>query len=218
MAENANSEDYMTDDGAEEEVNVTGGPPGNNPRRVDRFRQILKLLGFYHKEPIVWFAEIELLFNYAGVRTEKTKAGAVLAALDLDTIMTISDIITLADSPPNLYQQIKERLISTFSVSLEARLRQLLKGELSGKGKPSLILSRIRNLSQDKCSDEVIKTVFLDQLPSNCRSALTLSEVTELKKLAELADRFVEVAGQNSSCTSVVSQNSNDELLKKSKT
>lgn len=112
--------------------------------------------------------------------------------------------------------QIKNRLISCFAVSSESRLRQLLKGELSGEGKPLLILSRIRSLSQDKCSGEVIKTVFLDQLPSNCRSALALSEVTDLNKLAELADPFIEVAGQISSSTSAVSQNnSNDELSKK---
>lgn len=84
---------------------------------------------------------------------------------------------------------------------------------MSGEGKPSLILSRIRNLSQDKCSNEVIKTVFLDQLPDQCRSALALSEVTDLNKLAELANRFLEVAG--SSTTSAVSQNKYDEEVLK---
>lgn len=194
-----------------------GYQPGNNPSRAeDRFRQILKLPSFYHKEPIVWFAEVELLFDYVGVQTEKTKAGAVLAALDCETVMTVSDIITLEVSPPDLYSRIKQRLISTFSISSESRLRQLLKGELSGEGKPSLILSRIRNLSQDKCSDEVIKTVFLDQLPSNCRSALALSEASDINKLAELADRFMEVAGQSSSQVSTVSaENSNEALANK---
>ncbi|XP_051155193.1 uncharacterized protein LOC127277845 [Leptopilina boulardi] len=215
MARNFNSDEYLTDDGAEEGETVAGGPPGNNPENRDRIRQILKLPDFYHKEPNVWFAEVELLFDYTGIRTDRTKAGAVMAALDFETIMTISDIITHEVPPPDLYRQIKQHLIASFSVSSESRLRQLLKGELSGEGKPSLILSRIRNLSQDKCSDEVIRTVFLDQLPSNCRSALALVDVTDINKLAELADRFVEEAGQNSSCTSAVVQNTNDELLQR---
>ncbi|XP_051170474.1 uncharacterized protein LOC127287526 [Leptopilina boulardi] len=180
------------------------------------FRQMLKLPGFYHKEPGVWLAEIELLFDYAGVTTEKNKAGAVLAALDFETVMTISDIITQETQPDDIYAQIKQRLISSYAVSSESQLRQLLKGELSGEGKQSLILNRIKTFSQEKCGEEIIKTVFLDQLPSCCRSALALSEVKEVDKLAELADRFVEASGLagNSQVAAVSSENSHDELVK----
>lgn len=112
--------------------------------------------------------------------------------------MTISDIITQETQPIDIYSQIKQRLIANYAVSSESRLRQLLKGELSGEGKPSLILNLIKTLSQGKCGDEIIKTVFLDQLPIKCRSALALSEVSEVEKLAELANRFVEASGQPS--------------------
>lgn len=204
------SDEFLTDDGSLHEE-VAGAVPQNNYR----FRQMLKLPGFYHKEPAVWFAEVELLFEFAGVNTEKTKAGAVLAALDFETVMTISDIITQEISPVDIYSQIKQRLIANFSVSSESRLRQLLKGELAGEGKPSLILNKIKNLSQGKCGDEIIKTVFLDQLPSNCRAALALSDVKEIDRLAELADRFMEASGQNNSQVSAVaSENSHEELLK----
>lgn len=197
---------------------IKGG--GDNPaagfRRNRRFRPLLKLPAFYHKEPGVWFAEIELLFDYSRVTREKAKAGAVLSALDFETVMTISDIITQETPPVDIYSQIKQRLISTFAVSSESRLRQLLKGELSGEGKPSLILNRIKTLSQGKCGDEIIKTVFVDQLPASCRAALALSEVTEIDKLAELADRFVEASGQNSApqVAAVVSENSHDKMMK----
>ncbi|XP_051165687.1 integrator complex subunit 5-like protein [Leptopilina boulardi] len=205
------SDDFLTDDGSDHE-----GAAGAVRRNTNRFRQMLKLPGFYHREPGVWFAEIELLFDYAGVNTEKSKAGAVLAALDFETVMTISDVITSVPSPVDIYNQIKERLIPNYSVSSESRLRQLLKGELSGEGKPSLILNRIKNLGQGKCSDDIIKTVFLDQLPSNCRSALALSEVTEIDKLALLADRFMEasVPNDSSQVAAVASDNPDSELLK----
>lgn len=61
------SNNFWTDDASDNE-RQHGGVPGRN----NRFRQILKLPGFYHKEPRVWFAEIELLFDYAGVVTQKT--------------------------------------------------------------------------------------------------------------------------------------------------
>ncbi|XP_043462977.1 uncharacterized protein LOC122499012 [Leptopilina heterotoma] len=206
------SDNFVTDDESErDEAGVA-----NARRSRNRFRPLLKLPGFYNKEPGVWFAEVELLFDYSRVKREKAKAGAVLAALDFDTVMTLSDIITLENQPEDIYSQIKRRLISTFSVSPETRLRQMLKGEMSEEGKPSLILNRIRVLSQGKCSDEILKTVFVDHLPANCRAALALSETTEIDKLAEMADRFVEASGSNNSqqVAAVSSENSQEKMLK----
>lgn len=149
---------------------------------------MLKLPGFYNKEPRV---------------------------LDFDTVMMISDIITQVTQPNDIYTQIKQRLIASYAVSSESRLRQLLKGELSEEGKPSLILNRIKTLSQGKCGKDIIKTVFLDQPPSSCRSPLALSEVKEFEKLVELAHRFVEASSQASySVAAVLSKNSHDTLVK----
>ncbi|XP_043483456.1 probable serine/threonine-protein kinase nek1 [Leptopilina heterotoma] len=204
------SDEFVTDDDSDREG---GDGVALGSRRNNRFRPLLKLPGFYHKEPSVWFAQVELLFNYARVNSERAKAGAVLAVLDFETVMTLSDLITLETPPADIYKQIKIRLISNFSVSSEARLRQLLKGELSEEGKPSLILNRIRALSQGKCSDEIIKTVFVDHLPANCRAALALMETTDIDKLAELADRFVEASGPN--CTQQVATVSSENVQEK---
>lgn len=186
MAEKYASNEYLTGDGSVEGDGARHGlpgdvlqnfgaivrqgeagvvPPSNCPVAVDRFRQILRLSSFYHKEPGVWFAEIELLFDYAGVSTQKSKTGAVLVALDCETVMTASDITRDAFSP-DIYSLIKHRLISSDSVSSASRLRQLLKAKYP---------ARAYYLSRDKCSNEVIKAFFLDQLSSHCRSALALS-------------------------------------------
>lgn len=140
----------------------------------------------------------------------------MLKALDFETVSTLSDIIVQETPPADIYSQIKKRLIATFAVSLEARWKQLLNGELSGEGKPSLILNRIKTISQGKCGDEIIKTVFLDQLPAICRAALALSEVTKIDKLAQLADRFVEASGQigTPQVSAVKSEDSQDKILK----
>lgn len=59
-------------------------------------------------------------------------AGAVIAALDFESVMVISDIITAESRAEDIYTEIKNRLISTFAISSEDRLRQLIKGELPG--------------------------------------------------------------------------------------
>ena len=99
--------------------------------------------------------------------------------------------------PNDLYTRIKNRLLSSFSVSPESRLRQLLKGEVISDGKPSLLLNRLRNLNDGNCSDEIIKTIFLDQLPAKLHGILALSNVDGLQALAQLADKVLDAMVPN---------------------
>lgn len=91
----------------------------------------------------------------------------------------------------NLYNEIKNRVIENFSVSPESELRAILKGEGIGDGKPSLMFSRIRHLGRGRCSDEIIKTIFMEHLPSNCRAVLAVSDTHDLFRLASVDDRIV---------------------------
>ena len=96
--------------------------------------------------------------------------------------------------PEDLYTQIKNHLISSFSISEETRLRRLLRGEVISEGKPSLLLNRLRALNNGSCSDTVIKSVFLEQMPSNIRAILAMSNFEDLQELANLADKVSEAA------------------------
>ena len=73
-------------------------------------------------------------------------------------------------------------------------------------GKPSQILNRLRNLNDQNCSNEVIKSIFLDQIPPQCRIILASSSVDDLQVLAELADKIVEVTNSSDSNISAVSR------------
>lgn len=192
-----------------------GGASGSGHVDASSYR-IPKLPGFFRSEPALWFSQAEMMFQYAHLTSERARAGAVCSVLDFDVVLTISDILQ-ADPPYEFpYTEIKKRLIDNFSVSPETRLRQFLKGDIPGEGKPSLILSRMRNLSQGKCSDEVIRAVFLEQLPAACRAMLSLSEVTDLQRLAQMADRFAEAASIGDSCAIASSSSTSfDELANK---
>ena len=95
-----------------------------------------------------------------------------------------------------MFTQVKNKLIETFGASAESRLRSLIKGQVSTIGKPSLILNRLRGLNMG-ASDDVIRSVFLDQLHSQCRATLAISELTDLHKLALMADKIVEATDPN---------------------
>ena len=68
-------------------------------------------------------------------------------------------------------------------------IQLLLKGKVLSDGKPSFLLNQLRNLNNNKCNDDVLKTIFVDQLPSHIRAILTISNVDNLQYLAELADK-----------------------------
>ena len=95
-------------------------------------------------------------------------------------------------------------MISGFSVAAASCLRQLLKGEVLSDGKPSLLLNRLRNLNNNRCSDDVVKTILLDQLPSHVRAFLAMSNVDDLQALAELAGKVTEAAGPSGSQVSAI--------------
>jgi len=90
-------------------------------------------------------------------------ADTVISHLNIEAVSLISDLVASPD-PDNQYNNIKDRIISTFAISSEAKLRQLLKGQVLLDGKPSQILARMRNLSGSSCSDFVLRSMFLEFL------------------------------------------------------
>ncbi|XP_043485188.1 uncharacterized protein LOC122513025 [Leptopilina heterotoma] len=166
-----------------------GGAPGGG-EHVDDVRNV-RLPNFFRSDPRLWFVQAELIFYCNRVRGQGQRAGAVVSILDYEIIQTISDLLTADPPAPALYTAIKDRIIANFSVSPEKELRTILRGEIFADGKPSLILSKIRHLSRGRCSEKIIKSVFLDQLPENCRAVLSLSEIENVTRLATIADKIM---------------------------
>ena len=164
--------------------------------RVDAYR-VPRIPKFYRDDPWCWFIQIEASFAQAGLPDKTAKAHTLIANLDFDLIARIKDIITMNPQPNDVYTRIKNRLLSSFSVSPESRLRQLLKGEVISDGKPSPLLNRLRNFNNGNCSNEIIKTIFLEQLPAKLRGILALSNVYGLQALAQLADKVSDAMGHN---------------------
>lgn len=163
---------------------------GHSPR-LDHYR-VPKLPPFSQVDPALWFIQAEISMRNANIRSSSTKSDIVLAALDVEVLGCVRDIITASPPPNDIFEQVKQRIIATYAVSEEAKLRKLLKGQVGTDGKPSLVLSRLRNLSNGMVDDNVIRQIFLDQLPQAHRAILVASGATDLNKIAEAADRIVD--------------------------
>ena len=116
------------------------------------------------------------------------------STFDHDLISHIKHILELEPKPHDLYSRIKTRLIASFSILAETRLRRLLRGEVISEGKSPLLLTRLRALNDGCCTDTIIKSVFLEQMSSHIRAILAMSNVEDLQELANLADKVSEAS------------------------
>ena len=153
-----------------------------------------KLPRFFRDDPASFFVVAEAAFRRANVLTESVKADYIIANLDHDVIPHVKHLIELDPKPADIYTQIKTRLISSFSASAETRLRRLLRGEVVSEGKPSLFLTRLRALNDGSCTDNILKSVFLEQMPLQIRAILAMSNVDNLQELANPADKILEAS------------------------
>lgn len=101
-----------------------------SPNRVDHYR-VPKIASFFRADLALWFIQTEISFRNANITVESTKADIVLASLDVEVLGCVKDIISIDPAPADIYKQIKARIISTFAVSDEAKLRRLLKGRVT---------------------------------------------------------------------------------------
>lgn len=156
-------------------------------------RIAVKLPPFWPDRVTVWFAQAEAQFHLAGVVTDDTKYSHVLSQIDYKIAGEIEDIVT---NPPSegKYQKLKDTLINRFSASKEQRVRQLLSDEELGDKKPSQILRHLRSLAGNTFSnDNILRQLWLRRLPQHVQGILAVQADLTLDKIADIADRIVEV-------------------------
>lgn len=150
----------------------------------------------------LWFLQVESNFVMSGIDKETTKFHCVVAALDMEILSYVKDIV---ETPPleNPYKVLKERIIKHFTQSESSRLRTLLQDMHLGDRKPSQLLHEMRSLAHSQITDDVLKTLFIQRLPINIQQILSISK-DSLDDLAQIADKINEV-----SCFSTTSSEHN---------
>lgn len=186
--------------------------------RIESYR-VPKIPPFAKSDPAFWFQQVEASFRTARITTQVTMADTVIGALDFEIAYAARDLIFQEPRDDNIYDKIKQRIISSFAASPEANLRKLLKGEIINDCKPSLLLTKLRALNNGSCSDSVLRSIFLDLLPDNMRPYIATTDEKDLNKLACQADRMFDYASNFSAINSVaniapIANNGNTELLR----
>lgn len=70
--------------------------------------------------------------------------------------------------------------------------------------KPTAYLHCLRSLAGDQCGDPVLRSLFMEQLPEPIRAVPAISDTTNLQRLAEMADKALDVIKSTVASTQVV--------------
>jgi hypothetical protein len=137
-----------------------------------------------------WFEIAESEFHEWNT-SEADKFAALISSLDDDVYDSMSN--SIAGLPPtNRYASLKALLIEHYSLSRGQELRKLLSGLSIKDKKPSRLLAEMRSLAgHGRFTDEDLKTLFLEYIPSDVR--MTLQVVPgDVNALATVADKIME--------------------------
>lgn len=198
-----------------DEIRMTNN--GANTEQTQQLNAVaVKLPPFWMKFPQGWFTRAESMFRRSNITAEDTKYDHVLSVLPEETIADIFDIIEQntkyqADYPtlraqnpdtpaPTPYTNLKSALINRNTLSERQRLEQILSRETIGNRKPSEFYRHLRQISGDSklVTDELIKSLWLRNLPPQIHQSLISSGKNDVNELSSLADTLFEVV-QNTS-------------------
>ncbi|XP_008179439.1 uncharacterized protein LOC103308205 [Acyrthosiphon pisum] len=152
--------------------------PNNYPAFATVNRVTVKVPPFWKSDPAIWFAQVEAQFHLGGITNDLTKYNHIVGAVDTEILSQVSDII---QKPPDTdrYNTLKNRLIELFTDSQESKLRRLLGDMRLGDKRPSMLLNEMQRLGGMACSTQLLKTLWLQQLPVTTQSCLTMSTNNE---------------------------------------
>lgn len=171
-----------------------------------------KIPPFWIANPELWFIRVEAILSLQGITREETKFNRLTAELDEPLMELIKDILTSTTIPAK-YEAAKTRLIAHYQDSEEKKIRKLLGGLQIGDLKPSHFLIKIKNLGGEQVNENIMKSIFLDQLSDQTKTILSISEIEDLSKLAEQADKIHEITTPQVSAVTVSMESSIMEKL-----
>ena len=159
----------------------------------------IKLPPFWPADPEMWFAQVEAQFTTIGITAQKTRFDYVISSLSPEFAMEVRDLLL---KPPTTdpYDTLKTQLIKRTAASEQRKLQQLISGEELGDRKPTQLLRRMQQLLGDKLgtsanANSFLRELFLQRLPANVRMVLASADSSmDLDKLADMADKVMEVA------------------------
>ena len=153
----------------------------------------IKVPPFWLERPEIWFAQLEAQFQNARVMTDKQRFNTLAGHIDRKILAQVSDAV-LTPPEADKYNHIKESIIECFADTEQRKIKKLLTEMSLGDKKPSQLLNEMRSLASTNMTEDFLKSLWLQRLPTQVQAILSASDIG-LRELSLLADKIIEVVG-----------------------
>lgn len=181
-------------------MSLTDPPKPPATQHVETSAVSVKIPPFWVDRPEMWFYQVEAQFKISGITSEDTKFNYLIAQLEPRFVENIWDIVK--DASTTKYSLAKDRLLKTFQESENKKIKLLISGLELGDWTPSQLLRKMRSLGGTEFSDKVLRTLWLEKMPSSVKNILIVSEES-LDKLATMADKIMEMTPRSTDLSEV---------------
>jgi hypothetical protein len=124
---------------------------------------------FWPHNPNTWFCKIESKFRICNIRQSSTKYDHLLSALPTDICSSINDSLAeINENADDAYEQLKELLMTRYTMDRWARAFKLHKFLEIGDMKPSEMMRKMKALlPPDSTAGTYFMAAFLLRLPTD---------------------------------------------------
>lgn len=174
----------------------------------------MQIPDFWTDQPRLWFGQFEAIVANQK-QGERSKFNLVVGKLTKDNVQQVADLI-LHPPEEKAYTILKERLLTVYEESESSKIQKLLTEIELGEQKPSHMLRKMQDLAQDKFPEDTLRILWIGHLPASVRAVLTVSEIADINKLAQMADKVMEIVKPDVSIaavTTTISASNNDLII-----
>jgi hypothetical protein len=163
---------------------------GREPSELASVSLASRIPEFWIDQPRLWYVQLDAILEPQRLG-DLQKYNVVVTKLGKSTIQAAKDILL---SPPETgkYEALRDRLLSVYEESEEIRQRRLLQELELGDQKPSQLMRQILDLAGGSFPDTTLRILWIGLMPPAVKAVLAGSELSDLKKLAALADKILE--------------------------
>ena len=166
-------------------------PAADTPPRIS---DTFKLPTFWPKEPVIYFQQIEVLFDQHRVVGSVSRYRCLVLALSQEVVTPHRRFLqTITAATPNPYELLKTRLLQTYAPTDTALLTQLLAAVELGDRRPmDMMKTMLSQLPPDEPAGKLFLALYLQRLPAPLRERVAAKHFTDPQQLAEYADTLWE--------------------------
>ncbi len=169
-----------------------GGKRRERPRGPARGPGGIQDPDFWPQDPNTWFRKIESKFRICNIRQSSTKYDHLPSALPTDICSSINDSLAEIDeNADDAYEQLKELLMTRYTMDSWARAFELHKFPKISDMKPSEMMRQMKALlPPDSTAGMYIIAAFLLRLPADMIDHIISQDFKDSTKMAEYADKL----------------------------